>query len=395
MQNSPRLERIVEECYKLAFDLDFSYARRWKGEDSSRVLVGYMPVYFPREIVHAAGGLAVGILGAGDKKQVIKGDAYYQSYICRLPRGVIELLLDGNFEAFDGFIFPSICDVIRNLSGMFKILGGGKFIKYLDLPQNFVPEIGGRFYEKELWSILKLIQGINGMEPSPEKLKESINLYNRNRRLIEDIYDLRQEFPWRLSEEHLYYVLRAGLVIPVEKHNRILEEVYSCLQEDIGEMMDNIRVIVIGAFCEQPPVGLIKTIEMSGCYIVDDDFLAGLRWIDGDIESNTENPLQAIADGYISRSRLSSTVYSLKSWKGERLVQLARKRNADGVIFCAPSFCDPSLLDQPMLQAACDEAGLRYISFQYSENTGQFKVIKEQVGAFSDSIKLWEGVPIC
>ena len=38
--------------------------------------------------------------------------------------------------------------------------------------------------------------------------------------------------------------------------------------------------------------------------------------------------------------------------------------------------------------------GIRYIAFQFSENINQFKVIKEQVGAFSDSIKLWEDEPV-
>jgi benzoyl-CoA reductase subunit C len=71
-----------------------------------------------------------------------------------------------------------------------------------------------------------------------------------------------------------------------------------------------------------------------------------------------------------------------------------RKRNADGVIFAAPSFCDPALLDSPILQNGCDDRSIRYIGIQYSENTGQFKVIKEQVGAFSDSIKLWEDEPV-
>jgi len=41
------------------------------------------------------------------------------------------------------------------------------------------------------------------------------------------------------------------------------------------------------------------------------------------------------------------------------------------------------------LQKACDAAGINHINFQFHENTGQFKVIKEQAGTFSDSIKLW------
>jgi benzoyl-CoA reductase subunit C len=332
---SKELQHLAGHCRQIAFDLHFSLAREWKAAKPGRALVGCMPIYFPREVVHASQGLAVGILGGGDRKQIIKGDAYYQSYICHMPRGIIEMALDDNLNGFDGFIFPSICDVIRN---------------------------------------------------------HSISLFNENRALTEEIYDIRQQFPWRLSYEDLYCILRAGLVMPVEEHNEILSEVLDFIRQDVGEPMDKIKVVVSGAFCEQPPLGLIKSIEIAGCYVVDDDLLLGSRWIQGDIDASSADPIGSIVDAYLTRSALSSTVYDVGNPKEARLIDLAHRRGADGILFAAPSFCDPALLDRPQLQKACDDAGVRYISFQYSENTGQFKVIKEQVGAFSDSIKLWEEV---
>jgi benzoyl-CoA reductase subunit C len=384
------LNEIIEYSKKEAFDLSFASAKKWKSEDSLRILLGFLPIYFPREIVQAANGLAVGIMGAGDRLQIIKGDAYYQSYICHMPRGVIEMALNGNLDEFDGFIFPSICDVIRNLSGMFQLLGKGKFVKYLDFPQNFSSHIGGEFYRAELHHVIKQMYKINQIKIEPGQLNKAIQLYNKNRNLIEQIYDLKQEFPWRISTEDFYYILRAGLSISVEQHNQILEDTFRFLQEDIGEPMDNIKVVVSGAFCEQPPIGLIKTIEMAGCYIIDDDFILGSRWIEGNVKENTDDPLNALVEAYLKQSTFSSAIYDVDNPKGKRLVQRVKKRNADGIIFAAPSFCDPALLDRPTLQNACDEAGIRHINFQYHENTGQFKVIKEQVGAFSDSIKLWE-----
>jgi benzoyl-CoA reductase subunit C len=384
------IEQIINRCRELSFDLDFSYAKAWKIKEPNRILVGYMPVYFPRELVHAAGGLALGILGTGDRKQIIKGDAFYQSYICHIPRGIIEMALDGNLDGIDGFVFPSICDVIRNLSGMFQVLSKGKFVKYLDFPQNFSEGVGGAFYINELKHVLNELKKINGIDVTDENLWNSIRLYNHNRKLIENIYDIKQEFPWRISTEDLYYILRAGMVIPVEEHNDILENVLLTISTEYGEPMDKIRVVITGAFCEQPPIGLIKTIEMAGCYIVDDDILPGMRWIQGDIDTEYSNPIEALSNAYLNKSRFSASVYSLGNAKGKNLVELAKKRNADGIIFAAPSFCDPALFDVPILQKECDKSNLRYISFQYSENTGQYKVIKEQVGAFSDSIKLWE-----
>jgi benzoyl-CoA reductase subunit C len=66
-----------------------------------------------------------------------------------------------------------------------------------------------------------------------------------------------------------------------------------------------------------------------------------------------------------------------------------RRNVAEGVIFSAASFCDPALLDQPMLVTALDREGIPHTELKYSEDTGQFAVIREQAGTFSDSIRLW------
>jgi benzoyl-CoA reductase subunit C len=383
------LEEILKTCEQLAFDLSFAHARKWKAADSSRLLVGYLPIYIPREIIHAANGLPVGIMGAGDRKQIIKGDAYYQSYICHLPRGVIEMALDTNLQDFDGFMFPAICDCIRNLSGMFKLSKKGKFQRYFDYPQNFDPAIGGLFYEQEMEKVLEDMFRINGIQVDEARLERAIHLYNINRQLIEDIYAIRQQYPWRLSAVDTYYILRAGITIPVEEHNAMLEQVLNHIGKERGEPMDNIRIVVSGSFCEQPPIGLIKSIELAGCYIVDDDFMLGSRWIQGAVKENSGNGIRALTDAYLHQSTFSSAYYDVGNPKGKRLVKLAKERQADGIVFCAASFCDPALLDRPEMQKECDAAGIPHINFQFHENTGQFKVIKEQAGTFSDSIKLW------
>jgi len=68
-----------------------------------------------------------------------------------------------------------------------------------------------------------------------------------------------------------------------------------------------------------------------------------------------------------------------------------KRTSAEGVIFAAPSFCDPALLERPMLQHVLKEAGIPYIAFKYAENSGQMQPIREQAGTFADSIKLWSG----
>src|SRR5512144_3227993 len=126
------LTEMLDFARGLFDDLKYTHARKWKAQDPTRRIIGYLPIYIPREIVHAHGMLPVGLFGAGDRVPVVKGDAYFQSYICHLPRTVIELALNGNLDDFDGFFFPAICDVIRNLSGIFQLVSKGKLVRYLD-----------------------------------------------------------------------------------------------------------------------------------------------------------------------------------------------------------------------------------------------------------------------
>ena len=129
MNTPSAVNAIVERCQALFDDLDFNAVKQWKAAAPGRKAIGYMPIYVPREIIHAAGFLPLGIVGGGDQLEVIQGDAYYQSYICRIPRSTIELGLTGRLDCLDGMLFPSICDVIRNLSGMWQILFKDKYVR--------------------------------------------------------------------------------------------------------------------------------------------------------------------------------------------------------------------------------------------------------------------------
>ena len=148
------------------------------------------------------------------------------------------------------------------------------------------------------------------------------------------------------------------------------------------------RVSVVGSFCEQPPLGLLRTLDRSGCYVVDDDLFLGAHWIEGDILAG-DDPLADLANAYLKQSVWASTRYEHERPRADAMVERVKSRRVDGVVFAAPSFCDPALLDQPPLQRALGEAKIPFISFKYAENTGQFQGMREQAGTFSDSIKLW------
>ena len=115
---------------------------------------------------------------------------------------------------------------------------------------------------------------------------------------------------------------------------------------------------------------------MSGCYVVD-DLLLVTRWliddvpIEGDPVRNPAPPCTIPIDG-------GETARP----EGERALSCPRRRTtgAEGVIFAAPSFCDPALLDRPMLQHVLKDISAH--AFKYA--SGQMQLIREQAGTFAD-----------
>ncbi len=383
------VKEIVTQCQAIFDDLDFGAARAWKDAHPGRKVIGFMPVYVPREIIHAAGMLPLGILGGGADMEVIHGDAYYQSYICRIPRSTIELAITGKIDFVDGMMFPSICDVIRNLSGIWQLLFKDKYVRYFDTPQNFKDDVGGVFFANELRELKEGLEKLGGRRISDEDLNHSIAVYNENRRWVNKVYDYRAEKPWQTPSAEVYLLMRAGMVLPVEEHTLLMKEYLAAAAAEERSMRDNCRVAVTGAFCEQPPLNLIKSLEMAGCYLVDDDFMLVNRWIQGDIKSSGD-PIDNISSAFLHQSAQTAAKYEDSiDVKGAYLLDIIDKRRADGVIFASPSFCDPALLDQPMMVSRLEARKIPYITMQYAENSGQMQPIREQAGTFADSIKLW------
>ena len=380
---------IIARCQALFDDLNFTYAREWKAAAPGRIVVGYMPFYVPRELIHAAGGLPLGVLGGGEQLEVIQGDAYYQSYICRIPRSTIELGVTNRLDFVDAMLFPSICDVIRNLSGMWKIMFPKVRSRYFDVPQNYRDDVGGEFYIHELNELRDMLAEASGRPVSDDAIRVSIALYNENRALVREVYAFRARQPWQAPSAEVYLLMRAGMIVAVEEHSRMLREYLAAAVAENRPRRDNSRVVVTGAFCEQPPLNLIKSIELSGCYIVDDDFMLVNRWERSDVAEEGD-PIANLADAYLHNSNDTSAKYEPdQAKKGLYLVEAVKRTRAEGVIFASPSFCDPALLERPMLQHVLAAHDIPYIAFKYAENSGQMQPIREQAGTFSDSIKLW------
>ncbi len=102
---------ILLECRDLIEEADFSPVARWR--EQGKKVAGHFQVYFPEEIVHAAGMLPVKMRGA--PIEPAKAEAYFGSYLCSILKTSLELALSGKVQ-LDMFVTHPICDAARNMA---------------------------------------------------------------------------------------------------------------------------------------------------------------------------------------------------------------------------------------------------------------------------------------
>jgi len=147
---------------------------------------------------------------------------------------------------------------------------------------------------------------------------------------------------------------------------------------------DRIRVVFEGGFCEQPPLDLIRAIGRT-CYVVDDDFLVGLRWILDDV-STEGDPLRRLAEGYLHRSSYSPVQHDPRKPKERMLLQRIRGSGARAAIVAAAKMCEPGLEEQVAYVHALDTEKVPYFVTEFEESMTSFDQLEIQLETFVENL---------
>lgn len=372
------LDAVLSDLRDAIEDADYPTARRWR--EGGGKIVGHFQVYFPEEIVHAAGLLPFKVRGAPIEPR--QAEARFGSYLCSILKTSLELALSKRLE-LDLFVTPPICDAARNLSAVW-----GRNFPYpceiLYLPQNANSPDAADYLRHEYDRLRRVIEEVAGRAVADEDLRQSIAVFNDNRRLLRDLYAIRRETPWRLAVDEAYVLTSIGGSIPREEHNALLRAVLPHIAARTRRPQDRLRVVFEGGFCEQPPLDLLHTIAQS-CYVVDDDLLIGMRWITEDVETSGD-PLRNLAKAYLERSTYSPVQHDLRKPKEQMLLERIRSSGAGAAIITAAKMCEPGLDEQVAYASALDAAGIPYFVSEFEESMTSFEHLQIQLETFVENV---------
>jgi benzoyl-CoA reductase subunit C len=281
------------------------------------------------------------------------------------------------------FVTHPICDAARNLAAVW-----GRNFAYpcqiLYLPQNANSAAAVTYLRDEYARLQRSIEAIAGGRVTDDGLRRSIQVYNRNRALLRQLYAIKRETPWLVSADEAYVLVAVGGLIRREEHNELLEAVLPQIAARSNKKQDKIRLVFEGGFCEQPPLDLIRAIAQS-CYVVDDDLLIGLRWILEDIPLDGD-PLFNLAHAYLEKSSYSPVQHDLRKPKEKMLLDRIANSRADAAIITAAKMCEPGLEEQVTYLHALDAAGIPYFISEFEEKMTTFDHMEVQLQTFVENI---------
>ncbi|MBF0276311.1 MAG: 2-hydroxyacyl-CoA dehydratase [SAR324 cluster bacterium] len=372
------MDEIFSLCRELIEDPDYPTVNQWRKAGGK--VVGHFQVYFPEEIVHAAGMLPVKICGA--QVPGMEAESHFGSYLCSIIKTSLELALTKKVE-MEMFVTHPICDSARNLGAIW-----GRNFPYkcqiLYLPQNPNSKYSATYLQNEYERLKLDLESITGTPITDEALRNSISVYNEGRALMRELYAIKRDTPWLISADQAYCLTLLAGFIPREEYNEFMKAMLPRIKNGTGKELDKMRVVFEGGFCELPPADLIQTIERS-CYLVDDDLMIGLRWFLEDV-STEGNPLSKLADAYIEKSTYSPVQHDLRKPKEKMLLERIKDSRAAAVIITAAKMCEPGLEEQVTYSKMLEKEDIPYFINEFEENQTSFDNLETQLETFVENI---------
>lgn len=300
--------------------------------------IGYFCVYTPVELISAAGATPIRLYKGGNSEVVSSGEVYTQSSFCQFASYSVGAFREGDslYKSVDKIYTFNTCDQMKKgieaITEFFKVPS-----KIYCLPRERNRESSRQFMRREVKDFQADLEELTGKKVSNEELIKLVVQYNRARRKLKEISELRKQENPPITGGEFLDLVKAYYYLPVEKSLAYYEGFYDRLKSEKGSGQRPIRVMMSGGIIADGDRRLLDLIEKElGARIVVEDHCTGLRPFYSQI-SEDNDPLLALSDGYLDTAPCAR----MKPLE-ERLdfsEKLAHEYRVDAIIYVSLKFC--------------------------------------------------------
>jgi benzoyl-CoA reductase subunit C len=371
----------TEELGSLSETLSNTFVESWKKGGGK--VVGYPCTYVPEEIIHAAGLLPFRLRGTGCVGLSVADSYLSRTSHCSYARSILELGLTGDYGFLDGVVYTNGCDHMRRAYDNWRSHPTiPSFMHMLPVPHT-ITEHGLQWYKEELIIFKGRLEEFFATEITEEDLRRSVDLYNETRRLLRELYELRNaQAPPVTGAETLRLVV-ASVSMPRDKYNGLLQAALDEISTRDGVSDYKARLMLVGSANDDPT--LVELIEQTGGLVVTDSLCFGSRFF-WDLDQEEGDPLSSIASRYYNHIPCPR-MYGEFPRRIEFVRDMMAKSAADGVILQTIKYCDLHGVENAMLDKYLEKEGVPVLRLEREYGPlGDTGRIRTRVQAFLERI---------
>jgi len=353
--------------------------REWK--KAGKKIIAFECTYVPEEIIYAAGALPIRLVGDSQLSNYDEANAYMYQNTCSFIRNCLQLVLRHRYEFLDGFVAGSTCDCSRRLADVWEHYRFTPLIHTLGVPRK-ISSSAYELYESELHKMLDKLVQFTGTPVSSELLQETIQLFNRKRSLIRELYKMTRLEQPPIAGSELLTILNASVSMPPLLFNDMMEELIAQLKNNPRKLEGKFRIMVSGSPLNSPE--FMRIIETMGGLVVIDELCTGVRYWWEQIDPNPD-PIKAISRRYLHNFACPRMEPSDDRF--QRILKLVRDFRVDAVVTQMVPYCVPQTMEQPMVRKLLEEQSIPVLELDMeygAVNTGQ---ITTRLQAFFEMLR--------
>jgi benzoyl-CoA reductase/2-hydroxyglutaryl-CoA dehydratase subunit BcrC/BadD/HgdB len=345
-----------------------------------RKAIGFFCPYVPEELLHAAGFLPLRLMGTSIKMSHVQ--AHLPSNCCHLVKSSLESLLQGELDFLQGVIFSHTCDSMQGLSDIWAHQRRFPIHFNLMIPTNLDSGHSRHYLKAEMERFKEFLESHSG-KITPQRLKASIQLFNRIRRKLGEIYTRRRKGLAAWPGRFFAQIIRAGYLIDRARYLELLEELLNALPEQAEERKELVPVYLSGNIAHSE--SYFSLIEEAGAMVVQDDLCSGARTLRLMVPEDVD-PIEALTQRYFTSFFCPSKHQGVRAHE-ETLLREVQESGARGVIFLLYKYCEAHYFDYPDLKAALESKGIPCLLLDVEDPSQSLGQIKIRLQAFVEMLQ--------
>jgi benzoyl-CoA reductase subunit C len=341
--------------------------------------IGFFCPYVPEELIQAAGAFPFRLMGTPIEMSHVQ--AHLPPNCCHLVKSSLESLLQGELDFLNGIIFSHTCDTMQGLADIWALQRRIPLQFNLMMPSHLDSEFSRPYLKAEIERFKSFLESNVG-KITPQNLKASIQLFNRIREKIQEIYTHRPKWPKQISEIDFARIIRAGYLMDHQRYLELLNDLLNALPEKTEESKNLVPVFLAGNITHSD--SYFSLIEEAGAIIVQDDLCSGTRFLRLMVPEDID-PIEGLTNRYLN-SFLCPTKYKGAYAHAETLLKEVQKSGAKGVIFLLYKYCETHFFDYPDLKQVLESKGIQTLLLEVEDPSYSIGQLKIRIQAFVEML---------